>query len=292
MPTRTVDEGFRVFHTRLTPTSIESEAAQRHRASMEACLKRNFGLYRFFRSGSFGNGTSISGYSDVDYFAWLPYDSVSSSSSKALTQVRDALNIRFPRTGVRVNCPAVKVPFGLLAKENTEVVPAIYHGDTDDGYDIYAIPNCQDGWMQSSPDAHNSYVTSVNKSQSGKVKPLIRFIKAWKYYQNVPISSFYLELRVAKYAAEQPAIIYDLDVQWMLARLHRDGLARMQDPMGVSGYINPCSTLNKLADARSKLSTAVTRANKAAAAKQKGDNLEAFAWWNLLYNGHFPSYYY
>jgi hypothetical protein len=191
-----------------------------------------------------------------------------------------------------VNCPAVKVPFGLLAKENTEVVPAIYHGDTDDGYDIYAIPNCRDGWMKSSPDAHNSYVTSVNKSLGGKVKPLIRFIKAWKYYQNVPISSFYLELRVAKYAAEQSVIIYDLDVQFMLARLQADGLAQMRDPMGISGYINPCSTSTKLEDAKSKLSTALARAQKAVNARQKGDDWSAFYWWNLLYNDNFPSYYY
>lgn len=292
MPTRTVDEGFRIFHTRLTPTSVESKAAQGHRASIETCLKRNFGMYRFFRSGSFGNGTSISSYSDVDYFAWLPYDNVSSSSSKALIQVRDALDIRFSKTGVRVNCPAVKVPFGLLARENTEVVPAIYQGNTDDGYDIFSIPNCQDGWMKSSPDTHNAYVTSVNKSLGDRVKPLIRFIKAWKYYQNVPISSFYLELRLAKYAAEQPVIIYDLDVQWILSRLQSDGLARMRDPMGISGYINPCSTSNKLEDAKSKLSTAVARANRAAAAKQKGDVRSAFYWWNLLYNGNFPSYYY
>src|SRR5258708_3949048 len=69
---RTVDEGFRDFLSRLTPSSYESAAATAHRASIEARLKNDFGLRRFFRTGSFGNGTSISGYSDVDYFASLP----------------------------------------------------------------------------------------------------------------------------------------------------------------------------------------------------------------------------
>ena len=146
--------------------------------------------------------------------------------------------------------------------------------------------------MKSSPDAHNAYVTSVNQNLNGKVKPLIRFIKAWKYYQNVPLSSFYLELRVAKYAEEQSVIVYNLDVQWILARLQADGLAKMRDPMGISGYINPCSTSNNLEDAKLKLSTAITRAEKAAAAKHEGDIREAFYWWDRLYNGNFPSYYY
>jgi hypothetical protein len=61
---KTVDGGFRVFLGRLTPTGTESVAAIQHRASISACLKANFGMTRFFRTGSFGNGTSITGYSD------------------------------------------------------------------------------------------------------------------------------------------------------------------------------------------------------------------------------------
>jgi hypothetical protein len=130
---RTVDEGFRDFLTRLTPSGSESLAAQQHRVSIKNCLERNFRLLGFFRTGSFGNGTSISGYSDVDYFAYLPSSGISLLSGNALTKVRDALDTRFPQTGVRVNCPAVKVPFGTGAKENTEVVPAKYDSQTRSG---------------------------------------------------------------------------------------------------------------------------------------------------------------
>lgn len=80
---RTVDEGFRIFHSRLTPTATESEAAKRHRASIKGCLEHNFGMTRFFRIGSFGNGTSISGHSDVvHYFAVIPTDRKRESSQK------------------------------------------------------------------------------------------------------------------------------------------------------------------------------------------------------------------
>lgn len=246
----------------------------------------------FFRTGSFGNGTSISGYSDVDYFAEIPTCNLKDNSTTTLSQVRDALDKRFPKTGVRVSCPAVVVPFGTDAKESTEVTPADYIEVTEDEYRVYNIPDCSDGWMRSSPDAHNAYVREVNEDLGFKVKPLIRFIKAWKYYRNVPISSFYLELRVTKYAEDKSSIVYAEDVKGVFSYLDNIGLARMRDPKGISGYINPCSTDAKLEDAKSKLSTALTRAQNACDAEDEGDTKTAFDRWNLLYAGNFPNYYY
>ena len=106
--------------------------------------------------------------------------------------------------------------------------------------------------MRSSPDAHNAYVRKGDGDLGNKVKPLIRFIKAWKYYQNVPISSFYLELRVAKYAEGESSIIYDMDVKRVFSHLDSIDLANMQDPMGISGSISPCATQAQLDDAKSK----------------------------------------
>ncbi len=293
MPTRTVDQGFRNFLPKLTPTSGESTAAKNHRSTIEACLKNKFGMTYFFRTGSFGNGTSISGYSDVDYFAEIPVQKLSKNSTYTLNQLRNTLNTRFPQTDVKVRCPAVLVPFGINAKESTEITPARYIRITKkDKYRVYRIPDYFNGWMFSSPHAHNAYVRQIDQKLGGKAKHLIRFIKAWKYFQNVPISSFYLELRVAKYAEGESSIIYDLDVKNIFSHLHRIDLAVMQDPMGISGYIRPCSTKTKLRNAKSKLTTALTRAQKAYTAKQNGNTKDAFGWWNMLYNGKFPRCYY
>lgn len=289
MATRTVDEGFRDFLTRLTPSTVESEAAKNHRASIKACLEANFGLKRFFRTGSFGNGTSISGYSDVDYFASIPTEKLKNNSSTSLTEIKDVLAIRFPNTGVKVSCPAICLPFGTNAKEMTEVVPADFVSNND-GIHVYEIPDCSGGWMNASPDAHNAYVRTVDQKLNGKVKPLIRFIKAWKYYNNVPISSFYLELRVAKYADGESSIVYDIDVKSVFAHLSNVSLAKIQDPAGISGLISPCSSDVKLEDAKSKLNTALVRATKAREASDKQNVSDAFYWWNLVFNGNFPGY--
>lgn len=296
MPTRTVDRGFRDFLSRLTPTPRESTAAIIHRASIEACLKSSFGMTYFFRTGSFGNGTSISGHSDVDYFAEIPARNLNKNSTYTLNRMRNALSKRFSKTDISVSRPAVIIRFGTNAKESTEITPAKYISLTKKGkYRIYRIPDSSSGWIFSSPHAHNAYVRKIDQKLDGQVKPLIRFIKVWKYCQKVPISSFYLELRVAKYAERNLGIVYntrDVAVRRIFSHLHAVGLAKMQDPMGISGYISPCSTGPKLAEAKRKLSNALTRAQKACDASMSGNIKGAFYWWSLLYNGKFPGYYY
>ena len=287
---RTINEGFLEFLRKLTPSDYESDAAIKHRASIKQCIESNFTLQRFWRTGSFGNGTSISGYSDVDYVASISRDDLSSDSAKSLSSLRSALDRRFPSTGVRTSCPAVVVPFGVDAKETTEITPADYLREKN-GFSVYDIPDCSGSWMNASPDAHNAYVRSIDNNLSSKLKPLIRFMKAWKYHQNVPISSFYLELRVAKYSSEETCIVYSIDVERVLSHLSGVGLARIQDPVGVSGYISPCKSSADLSDAQSKLATALARARKARAAEKSENIAEAFEWWDKLFGCRFPSYY-
>ncbi len=291
MPT-TVAGGFSDFLATLTPSSTETALAASHRSSIETCLKNKFGMTRFFRSGSFGNGTSIKGYSDVDYFAVIPSANLNSDSGKALTDVKDALTATFPTTsGIRVSCPAVRVPFGTYASEAHEIIPARGTGRTSGGgYNIYGIADGTGGWKDAGPDAHTAYVRDADSRLSNKVKPLIRFIKAWKYYCNVPIMSFYLELRVAKYSLGESSIVYATDVKRVFKELSDLGLAAMQDPMGISGLISPCTTTANLDDGKSKLSTALTRAEKALAADSTGNVKDAFSWWSLVFGGKFPSY--
>ena len=102
------------------------------------CIRANFALNRYWRTGSFGNGTSISGYSDVDYMASIPREKLKQNSTTSLTQLRNALAARFPNTGVHSDCPAVVVPFGTDRSETTEVTPADCVATSGD-YPVYDI---------------------------------------------------------------------------------------------------------------------------------------------------------
>jgi hypothetical protein len=97
---------------------------------------------------------------------------------------------------------------------------------------------------------------------------------------------------VAKYAATEKSIVYDIDVKVLLCYLRDTGLADMQDPAGVSGLIPACKTVAAYTDAISKLTTAATRAEKAREFTSAGDISAAFDYWRLLYDNAFPSYYY
>ncbi len=286
----TIPEAFDAFHTRLTPTITETQNAKSHRASIEACIKSNFGLNRFFRTGSFGNGTSISGYSDVDYFASIPRENLKKDSGITLHQAEKILDTRFPQTGVKIDAPAVVIPFGTDPAETTEVVFADYIGtDTKYGKSMYEIPNGIGGWMRSSPDAHNYYVDYFNDKLGKKVKPLVRFIKAWKYYRMVPISSFYLEIFVTRYAAAEESILFSIDVKRIFEQLAVGQLPDIDDPMGVSGKISACKAADR-ADVLEKLGRAVIRAKNARSSEEAGKISDAFDWWNKVYNDGFPKY--
>ncbi|MBU2912645.1 SMODS domain-containing nucleotidyltransferase [Reichenbachiella agariperforans] len=290
---RTVEQAFDILINRLAPLSSEHNKASTHKSSVQSSLTNSHGCTNLFETGSFGNETGVRHYSDTDYFAVIPEGNLSNNSATSLRQVKEALARTFWRTtGIAVNCPAVKIPFGQYKSEELEVTPSFHNGmvQTSLGrYRKYGIPNCQGGWMESSPAAHNAYVREQDKRLNYKLKPLIQLIKAWKYFNSVPIVSFYLELRVAKYAESESSIVYDVDVKRVLNSLNSNSLAAIRDPMGVSGLISPCQSTTQKETALSKLNTAATRAEKAMTSKSNGNIDNAFYWWNLLFKSQFPT---
>ena len=291
MPARTINQGFDAFHRKITPGSYESGKASSHKNSITRRLEDHFDLKQLFYSGSANNGTSVSYLSDVDFFAKIPTNKLKENSASSLREIRECLQGRYPNTPIYVDSPAVVLDFGAGVWDTAEVIPADYVG-TKESKNVYDIPDGSGGWMRSSPSLHNSYVTAENNRIGKKLKPLIRFLKAWKYYCNVPISSFYLELRATKWMESEDSIVYDIDLKTILKKLDDVGLAAIQDPKGVSGYVNACSSDAKKKDALSKLSTARIRAEKARDAESAGNTRVAFDWWDKVFAGNFPSYYF
>lgn len=286
-----MEQGFSTFHSRITPSGYESGKAASHKASITSRLQTYYDLKQLFYSGSANNGTSISSYSDVDFFAWIPTSKLKQNSAISLREIKECLQERFPNTAVYVDTLAVVLDFGSADWDRAEIIPADYV-EQKDSRNVYDIPNGSGDWMRSSPSTHTSYVTEENTRLGKKLKPLIRFLKAWKYYCNVPISSFYLELRATKWMEGESSIVYDIDLCTVLGKLQSCSLAAMQDPKGISGYVSACATEAKKTDALSKLATAKTRAEKAREAERAGSTSEAFDWWDKLFASNFPSYYY
>jgi len=289
---KTVEQGFDTFIGWLKPLVSEHNKAASHKESVKNCLINNLGCNQFFETGSFGNGTGVRHYSDTDYFAKCPAGNLYTDSAYTLRLVKEALQTTFSSTpGIVVKNPAVRIPFGLYASERLELTPAYYQGivNTPVGNKYcYNIPDYDGGWMQSSPGAHIEYVNREDRRLKGKLKPLIQLVKAWKFYNQIPIYSFYLELRVTKYAASEKTIIYDIDLKNIIKFLYEKDLPSIQDPMGISGFIRACKTEAKKNIALSKLATSYSRVMKAF--NERDGNIDnAFYWWNMFFNGKFPA---
>lgn len=286
----TINAAFDQLLAELSTTPIETEAAKDHRASIETRLREEFGLKSYFRIGSFENGTYVSGYSDVDYFAVIPEPSPRPDSHRLLVNVAAALRVRFPNTGVRVNSPAVVLPCGQDPSEGTKVTPVFEVGMTELGFRRFLMPNGSGGWMTAVPDAHTEYVRAIDQDHQGKAKSLIRFLKGWKHLRSVPISSYYLERVAAEYAKSQEAIIYDIDLRSVFEKILATGFVPHPDPGMPGEILTPCKTIPHQGDALSKVRDAVAWSREAVTLNFGGDVPAAFMRWDRVFNGNFPAF--
>ena len=287
-----VEAAFWRFLENLRASRTETSAAAGHRASIKARLENDFEMTSFFRTGSFGNGTNISGHSDVDYFAVIPARNLNQDSSITLGDIAVALRDRFPLTNVRVSSPGISLPFGIDGANAVEVVPVQYTGKTLLKFDQYDMPNGVGGWMFSAPASHNAYVANIDARLSNRVKPLIRFVKAWKFFRNAPIKSFYIELFVANYADTQQSILFDIDIKNALGRMLTSRLAPLPDPRFPDDgrSIPACNTELQRLDALSKLERAYGWADEAVSANLSSRVRYAFDRWGLVFDSKFPAY--
>jgi hypothetical protein len=193
---------FEAFAQRLATPSEASIRAQAHFEAVRDCLAAELGLHGLTASGSFGHGTDVRGFSDVDYMAELPPERLSTDSDDCLSVVTDVLRAGLSPVEVWPDPPAVSVHFGSADGDRLEIIPArrvSMTGRGPRGTLSYEIPDGRGGWRVTSPDLHKVYVSDPNEFLAYRLKTLIRLIKAWKYLYHVPIESIYLELRIASF---------------------------------------------------------------------------------------------
>jgi hypothetical protein len=228
----------------LAPAQFDRTVASRRRKDIErllstASIKSDY----LFESGSWSHGTAIAAKSDVDYMAWIDSERPLLPSS-ALARLRQVIDDSCGDDvyKVRTTSPVVSVEF--YTEPHFEIVPAYYEryvGDTI----VYWIPGRGDEWVLSAPDAHLAYVNRQNDRLGRKLKPLVRLMKAWKYFVDAPVSSFYLEMRTAEYAAGESTVLFEIDLPAVFRAIVGVGARDMNDPEGLVGRIPACASKEK-----------------------------------------------
>ena len=223
----------------MTPDAAARSAAAKHRKEIEEWLMYDLGIIHMRETGSWHHGTALNKLSDVDYFVSMR-GSRPSASTTALEELRASLSRGIPEAYVSIDRPAVRLRY-FEEGPDVEITPA-YLRDTDD----YDIPDPDsNGWIRSNPAVHLEYVDMAQRETDGRAKGLIRLVKTWKSWNNVPLSSFYLEMRTAQYALHNKPFIYDWDLSNFFKSLASSGLREMNDPTnygrrittGTSGFI-------------------------------------------------------
>lgn len=225
------------------------EAIESARARRPAIEKRldNDHIVSMFESGSLNHGTAIWYYSDVDYFVRF-YDSRPSSDA-ALQRVKNSMVALYPTTDIRISKPAVKLNFDSGVK--VELVPA-YPAPEDD---TYWIPNPNGDWMKSSPTRQNRFVTNANNGH-GEVKDTVRLLKIWKGNRSVPVSSFYLEMAVARYASSTADFSKAIAMYAVLLDIESNRVPSFEDPSTFLSQIEGCTSQSARTETSSKAKSA------------------------------------
>lgn len=293
----TVHDGFSALLVRTEPTEPEDTARLTHRATIKQGLSTAFDVNRVEVIGSHTRGSAIHVWSDVDYLAVLSRDDVIRNgrpvaSSTTLSNVRNALRDRFPRTEIAIDGCAVVVSFGQ-GKGRVDVVPAYYQGTfkEGDGYPVFGIPDGDGGWRSTSPQRHGKYLGEADRESGFKLSKTVRLVKTWRYARRtaIPCLGFHCELLLASERLCVGARGYSSILMDVFSRLARRNGRSIQDPLGISGIVPATRTdvqRGLLVDAARSAAECATRAVQF---EKAGRHEAAYRQWNMVFNGQFPA---
>lgn len=271
----------------LVPSEMDRQTVRsRKQAITDALKSEDVDVLSVSEAGSFAHGTGVRGHVDVDLMVWTRLAQKTTLPSSTLTTFKAALMRHWAITAATVSNPVVAVSFG--SEPVFEVAPAFFSRKSGDDV-VFEIGGRSDRWVESAPSVHKRYVNEQNDRLSKKLKGLIRLLKMWKYHNSVPVSSFYLEMRAAKYASQEQSILYRIDLPAVLRSILRSEAADMNDPTGVvSGRIPACSSEANRASVRAKLRSAIASLESAEQHRKAGDSVNYWLRMTDLFGSDFP----
>lgn len=237
--------------------------------------------------GSHGKKAAVRPVRDVDMIFQIPastfvkYSEYAGNGQSALLQaVRLILKERYPGTDIKGDGPVVVVSFATGHK--VEVLPA-YHAS--DG--TYLVPRTDDGgyWAASDYTAEYKRLDDSDRATHGQTRRLIKMMKVWQSYCNVPIKSLCLELRAESFLStwehRGTGSTYD---DWMV----RDFYARLIEYANGSSKIPGIDEVCFYGDAwLSRTQTAYRNAADACGYESSSDNALATYMWTKIFGDQF-----
>ena len=285
----TVLKGFDELLGNLTLTETEAATA----AGRVRNLQSIFGtLYTCARApwtiGSYGRDTLIRWQRDIDMMVaiddayWPKY---MQSSRQFLYDVRGLLNDAYGQTEVSTRQVAVRMM--LSGGLQVDLVPTFVN---DNGG--FLMPDGRGGWQLTNPPYHDKLMSDSNVRLGSRLKPLVRFMKAWNYVNGHHLRSFHLEMIVERMWRDASALpsVPDAMAQTLAAAVSwvETGFA---DPWtGSELMLNSYLSSTERALVARLLKEDAARSKTALEFAASGQVSEAFDRWNVVYGNYFPAY--
>ena len=157
--------------------------------------------YHSFYVGSYGRGTAIRGFSDLDMIFLLPSEYYNrynnhryNGQSAMLQDVRRSLQKTYPFTNIGADGQVVKILFtdGITF----EIVPAFQRPDQS-----YMFPDSNAGgrWKITNPKAEIAAVAFTDKECNGNLKALCRMARCWRDKWNAPMGGLLIDTLACRF---------------------------------------------------------------------------------------------
>ena len=151
--------------------------------------------------GSYGRGTAINGFSDLDILLVLPYETyqqyntyTGNGQSALLQAARTSMRKTYPSSDIGADGQVVIVSFsdGIIF----EIVPCFINEK-----DSYTYPDSNNGgsWKETNPKPEIEAISTGDIKWNGNLKRLCRMARAWKNKWNVPIGGLLIDTFAYKF---------------------------------------------------------------------------------------------
>jgi hypothetical protein len=284
-----VAAGFTELLNRLALTDRQRSTAKSHIENIISFFTSNFVLASagVFYTGSYRRGTMVRPTRDVDILAALSvkeYDGTyGDDSSKFLYMVRNALNDRYGATTVSSKRVAVKLDFSDVVADVVPCFPRQGGG--------FLMPNGTGGWRGTNPPVHTRLMREADEAQTGRLKPVVKLLKAWNIQNGYHLSSIHVELMVERmWRGSGIGSVLSSAVAKTLKTVPSWLSSSFPDPWPDGQPID-----SDLSSAERALAIRLLKEDAGRAANAEEDRLagrikQAFERWDVVYRDSFPAY--
>lgn len=277
-------------------TTQKSDASARHN-SVRANLEYEFEGAKTFIVGSYGKNTSIRPPSDLDIMLVLPndiyqkYDSLDYFFRKAQTEflqdIKRRIQKHYPYTEMKADGQVIVINFS--GSFSVEIVPCFKLSEYSQTY-RYADTRNGGQWRTTDPVGEAKSLIASNKATQGNTIKLIKMLKCWKRFCNIPIKSFHLEILAQDF-------LYYNNVRYKPnSSLHFDCMVKdffewLSNKHSIFGnsITHPSSfeSIDIGDNWKSKTETAILRSKKAIQYAKNGSQEEAKSEWQKIFGMDF-----